>query len=113
MCDSEGENPCSAEYLGASFGIKVTEYTREVIEGVGGRAVKKLMCSAGCLRIVSVAKAIDIILVDIHSPSKCLNFFSEFFFFFPMKTSQSLLVSKDSPFDKAKCETLFDPDQTF
>ena len=39
--------------MGAVSGIKVispyvdVEYTCEVIEDVGGRAVKKLMCSAG------------------------------------------------------------------
>ena len=47
--------------MGAVFGIKVippsvdVEYTREVREEVGGRAVKKLMCSAGW-RIAVVAR---------------------------------------------------------
>ena len=42
-CDSGGEG------VGAVFDIPYVdvEYTREVKEDVGGRAVKKLMCSAG------------------------------------------------------------------
>ena len=42
--DSEGKNPSSVENLGAVSGMKVMfghENTREVIEDVGGWAVKK------------------------------------------------------------------------